>query len=70
MAKNVYDELGAAGCARVDFRLDESNHPFVLELNSIPGFTPKSLLPKAAAAAGISFPELCDRVVQEAINPS
>ena len=70
MAKNVYDELGAAGCARVDFRLDESNHPFVLELNSIPGFTPKSLLPKAAAAAGISFPEVCDRVVQEAINPS
>ena len=70
MAKNVYDELGAAGCARVDFRLDESNHPFVLELNSIPGFTPKSLLPKAAAAAGISFPELCDKVVQEAINPS
>ena len=70
MAKNVYDELGAAGCARVDFRLDESNHPFVLELNSIPGFTPKSLLPKAAAAAGISFPELCDMVVQEAINPS
>ena len=70
MAKSVYDELEAAGCARVDFRLDVSTHPYVLELNSIPGFTPTSLLPKAAAVAGISFPELCDRVVQEAMNPS
>lgn len=70
IAKGVYDALGASGCARIDFRLDTSENPYVLELNSIPGFTPKSLLPKAAAAAGISFPELCNRVVQSAITHS
>jgi D-alanine-D-alanine ligase len=39
--------------------LDEQNRPFVLEANTIPGMTETSLLPKAAAAAGISFPKLC-----------
>ena len=68
IALDVYRALGARGCARVDFRLDESGIPYVLELNSIPGFTPKSLLPKAAAAAGISFPQLCDRVVELAFT--
>jgi D-alanine-D-alanine ligase len=39
---------------------------FVLELNTIPGFTSHSLLPKAAAAAGIEFPALCDRIIKTA----
>jgi D-alanine-D-alanine ligase len=48
---------------RVDFRLSPAGELFVLELNSIPGFTETSLLPKAAQAAGIGFASLCDRIV-------
>jgi D-alanine-D-alanine ligase len=50
--------------SRVDLQLDENNQPFVLELNTIPGMTPSSLLPEAAAVAGISYGELCSRIVE------
>ncbi len=49
---------------RVDFLLTEAGEPFVLEVNTIPGMTPSSLLPEAAAAAGISYPELCRRIAE------
>jgi D-alanine-D-alanine ligase len=49
---------------RVDVLLDAQDQPFVLEINTIPGMTPVSLLPEAAAAAGISYPELCARVIE------
>jgi D-alanine-D-alanine ligase len=42
--------------------------PYLLEINTLPGFTPKSLLPEAAAHAGISFPQLVDRLVTRAAN--
>jgi len=51
--------LGIEIYSRVDVLLDEDNRPFVLEANTIPGMTETSLLPKAAAAAGIAFPDLC-----------
>ena len=51
---------------RIDIRLGEEGVPYVLELNSIPGFTETSLLPKAARAAGMSFAQLCDRIVRSA----
>lgn len=60
--------LGASGLGRVDLRLSDTGQPYVLELNSIPGFTETSLLPKAALAAGITFPELCKRIVLNAID--
>lgn len=66
MAWEVFKGLDAMDLARVDFRLDPANRPFVLELNAIPGFTESSLLPKAAAAIGISFSELCCRIVEGA----
>ena len=50
--------------SRVDFLLTEQDEPFVLEVNTIPGMTPSSLLPEAAAAVGISYPELCRRIVE------
>lgn len=62
-AMKVFDLLGASGFARIDFRLTNDNKAYVLELNSIPGFTEKSLLPKAAKSAGISFLELCKIIV-------
>ncbi|WP_372806450.1 D-alanine--D-alanine ligase [Pontiella sp.] len=66
IALNTFECLGAEGFGRVDFRLSPENKPYVLELNSIPGFTATSLLPKAAQAAGIGFSELCCRIMEMA----
>lgn len=54
--------LGVEIYSRVDVLLDFQNRPFVLEANTIPGMTETSLLPKAAAAMGISFPALCEKI--------
>jgi len=59
----TYEALGCRGFGRVDLRRTPQGEWAVLELNTIPGFTPTSLLPKAAAAAGIPFPDLCDRIL-------
>ena len=56
----------AAGCSsvsRVDFRLDAAGRPKVLEINTVPGMTAHSLLPKAAARAGMDFAALCARIL-------
>jgi D-alanine-D-alanine ligase len=53
--------------SRVDVLLTDDDSPFVLEINTIPGMTPVSLLPEAAAAAGISYAELCARVIELSI---
>ncbi len=66
LALRAYTATGCRGMARVDFRLRPDGNLFVLEINTIPGFTPTSLLPKAAAEFGWSFPELCDRVMRTA----
>ncbi|MBL7015984.1 MAG: D-alanine--D-alanine ligase [Kiritimatiellales bacterium] len=66
MARKTFEALGARGFGRVDFRMTPAGDLFVLELNTIPGFTSHSLLPKAAAAAGIDFPVLCDRIMRTA----
>jgi D-alanine-D-alanine ligase len=66
IAYRVYRGLGLKGFSRVDVMLDRKNRPYVLEVNSIPGLTEFSLLPKAARAVGISFEELCMRVLLEA----
>ena len=50
--------------SRVDVILSEVERPFVLEINTIPGMTETSLLPDAAAVAGISYPELCARIIE------
>jgi len=68
IARRVYRGLGLKGFSRVDVMLDPKNRPYVLEVNSIPGLTEFSLLPKAARAVGISFEELCLRVLLDAYN--
>jgi D-alanine-D-alanine ligase len=55
--------LGCRGATRVDMMVSESGNEFVLEVNTLPGLTPTSLLPKIADAAGISFGELCEMVL-------
>ena len=62
-ALKAYRALGGEVMGRVDLILGEDGLPYVLEINTIPGLTPKSLLPKAARAAGIHFPELCVKIM-------
>lgn len=66
LSLRTFDALGCRGLGRVDLRLSEDGIAYVLELNTIPGFTETSLLPKAALAAGLGFPALCDRIMQAA----
>jgi len=66
MARQVFQLLGARDLGRVDFRLDEEGNLYILELNTIPGFTATSLLPKAAAANGLDFPTLCAQIMEQA----
>jgi D-alanine-D-alanine ligase len=61
----VWKALNLAGFARMDFIVNQSGE-FFLEVNTIPGMTETSLVPKAAAAAGISFEELCEEVLKGA----
>ena len=66
IAREAHDVLGCEGMSRSDFMLDGSE-PILLETNTIPGMTATSLLPQGAAAAGISFPQLIDRLVRSAL---
>jgi D-alanine-D-alanine ligase len=63
----AHRSLGCEIYSRVDVLLDASNQPFVLEANTIPGMTETSLLPKSAAASGISFPDLCTRIAERSL---
>ena len=63
-ATAAHRSLGIEIYSRVDVLLDSDNRPFVLEANTIPGMTETSLLPKAAAAAGIPFPDLCKTIAE------
>ncbi len=56
--------LGLKVYSRVDVILSEQNEPFVLEINTIPGMTETSLLPDAAAVAGITYPQLCAGIIE------
>jgi D-alanine-D-alanine ligase len=58
--------LGCRGATRVDMMVSDAGNEFVLEVNTLPGFTPTSLLPKIADAAGISFGELCEMILSGA----
>lgn len=62
----AYNALGCEGCARVDMMADEKGNPFVLEVNTMPGMTETSLVPKAARFSGIEFPELVERILMAA----
>ena len=58
--------LGCLGVVRVDFRLTEEDEPYVLEVNTVPGLTPTSLVPMAAAAKGLTYDQLVGRMVDMA----
>jgi D-alanine-D-alanine ligase len=66
----AHQALGCRGFSRVDLRVMKDNEVFLLEVNTLPGMTPTSDLPKAAEAAGISFDELVERMLQTAVEKS
>lgn len=63
VALRAHRALGLEVYSRVDVILSENGEPFVLEINTIPGMTEASLLPEAAASAGISYGQLCERII-------
>ncbi|RMG64711.1 MAG: D-alanine--D-alanine ligase [Calditrichaeota bacterium] len=72
-AERAFAALGCADYARVDFRLQDDGQFYCLEVNTLPGMTPTSLVPKAAAVLGLSFNQLIEKIVQTALkryNPS
>ena len=62
------DALRLKAYSRADFRLDENGSLWCLEVNTLPGLSRGSLMPKSAAAAGIPFDELCERICQLALE--
>lgn len=66
LAVKACHAIGVHALGRVDFRVTDSGACYALEVNTIPGFTATSLVPKAAAKAGIPFPVLCSRILESA----
>ena len=64
IALKAHQALGCECYSRIDFRLDAQNRPFILEINTIPGFTETSLFPKAARQAGMDFSDVCLKLIQ------
>ena len=68
MAVAAFEALDCEGLARVDFFVRATGEVFVNELNTMPGFTPVSMFPRMWAAAGVDYPELVNRLVQDALR--
>ena len=68
LAIRAYKVLGCAGAARVDFRISRRGRPAILEMNTIPGMTQRSLLPMAAAQAGMTYDTLVERMLGSALG--
>ena len=63
----AFESLGCEDYGRVDFRLTKDNKAYCFEVNTLPGMTSHSLVPKMARAAGIDFPELVDMIIKSAL---
>ncbi|HKJ23087.1 MAG TPA: D-alanine--D-alanine ligase [Gammaproteobacteria bacterium] len=68
MALKAFDVLGCSGWGRVDFMCDRSGDAWLLEVNTVPGMTDHSLVPKAARQAGIGFNELAGRILETSLG--
>ncbi len=66
LARRAFAACGCRGVTRVDFRITPEGRMYVLELNTSPGMTGHSLVPKAAAKLGMTFPALCERILKAA----
>jgi len=63
-ALRLHRALGLSVYSRTDFILDAEGKAWCLEVNTLPGMTPNSLIPKAAAVDGMSYPELCEKIIE------
>jgi len=70
IALNAHIALECGGATRVDLRINGKGNPYVLEVNTIPGMTETSLLPKIAKQAGMDFPDLIEEILRGAVNES
>lgn len=69
-AFSAHQALGCKGATRVDLMVDVKGDPYVLEVNTIPGMTETSLLPKIARLAGYDFPDLIEEILRGAVSES
>lgn len=67
-AEKAYNALGLEAYARIDFLLDKDGGAYCLEANTLPGMTGASLIPQEAAAAGIGYDELCDKIIEASLK--
>ena len=67
-ALSVFHALGLSVYSRADFMVTEDGTPWFLEINTLPGMTPTSLLPQEAAAVGIGYGELCERIIEASLR--
>jgi len=63
-AEHAFEVLRLKAYGRIDFLLDSDNNFYCLEANTLPGMTPMSLLPQEAKAAGIDYPDLCEKIIE------
>lgn len=70
MALRAFSAIGGRDYGRIDMIVQTDGSPVILEVNTLPGMTETSLFPKAAAAAGIDFPSLCQQMLEMALNRS
>lgn len=68
IAEDVFRVLRLKKYARMDFMMDEEGNPYCLEANTLPGMTPTSLIPQEAAAVGISYEQLCQKIMDMALE--
>ena len=68
ISERVFDALRLHKYARMDFMMDEAGNAYCLEANTLPGMTPTSLIPQEAAAVGISYDELCQKILDMAFE--
>ena len=67
-AESVFHMLGLSVYARADFIMTPDGTPYFLEINTLPGMTPTSLVPQEAAAVGLSYEDLCEKIVEESLK--
>jgi D-alanine-D-alanine ligase len=68
LAAQAFQALGCEGLARVDFFLTDHGTLLLNEVNTMPGFTPSSMFPRAWAASGLDYPALVDRLIGDALR--
>lgn len=66
ISEKIVKEMGCRGAPRIDYIINDKGEPYFLEVNTIPGMTETSLLPKAAKAVGLEFADLCEEILRSA----